>query len=154
MNLETTIDTMDQLLTEVGSDKNVSNEDLAAATLIYQDADTARYDRFVEESAIFSEDIGIVYCSLKLCGEAGEFAEKVGKFIRDRNVGHTDADYMEHLTPAQKLDLVKELGDVLWYVTALAQRFQLSLEDLVFFNTVKLISRRRRDMLKGSGDNR
>ena len=45
--------------------------------------------------------------TLGLVGEAGEFAEKIKKQIRDGN-------------EVNQLELVKELGDVLFYVTALA----------------------------------
>src|ERR1700722_10421646 len=54
---------------------------------------------------------GIVYCALKLNGEAGEIAEKVGKALRDDH---------STITPERREALLLELGDVMWYVANLA----------------------------------
>jgi NTP pyrophosphatase (non-canonical NTP hydrolase) len=48
----------------------------------------------------------------------------------------------------------KELGDVLWYLTALAEDFALTLEDIAYTNVNKLESRAQRGVISGSGDNR
>ena len=59
--------------------------------------------------------------TLGLVGEAGEFAEKIKKHIRDGN-------------EISQLELVKELGDVLFYhsgeTTHLLVRWQLSDEEI------------------------
>lgn len=81
-----------------------------------------------------------VYPMIGLCGEVGEIAEKIKKFIRD---GHIDHDA-----------LVKEMGDVLWYLSALASTFNVQLDDVATKNIEKLQSRRERGTLQGSGDNR
>lgn len=82
---------------------------------------------------------------LGLTGEAGEVADKFKKIIRDRQGKLTDED---------KLEIVKELGDVLWYVTTISHLLGYSLEDVARKNNEKLLSRKSRDQLRGSGDNR
>ena len=47
-----------------------------------------------------------------------------------------------------------ELGDVLWYISALADDLGVSLEDVVKANVNKLYSRKARNKLQGDGDNR
>jgi NTP pyrophosphatase (non-canonical NTP hydrolase) len=71
----------------------------------------------------------IPYCALALAGEAGELANVVKKWIRDG--GTLDAEAV-----------ALELGDVLWYVTALALALGYSLEDIADANVEKLKVRR------------
>ena len=85
----------------------------------------------------------LTYPALGLCGEAGEAAEKVKKAIRD------DAG---ELTPERRDALAAELGDVLWYVAQLATEAGLELDEIARSNLEKLLSRRERAVLHGSGD--
>jgi len=87
----------------------------------------------------------LVYPALGLCGEAGEIAEKVKKNIRD-------ADGV--ISSITRDDLIKELGDVLWYLNALAFELDVSLDVIAETNLAKLQSRQARGMLQGSGDDR
>ncbi len=86
-----------------------------------------------------------VYPTLGLAGEAGEVAEKVKKVFRDSN---------GEMTAEQKELLVKELGDVLWYVSAIAHELGTDLDDVAQQNLKKLHDRMERDKLHGSGDKR
>jgi NTP pyrophosphatase (non-canonical NTP hydrolase) len=86
-----------------------------------------------------------IYPTLGLSGEAGEVAEKIKKVIRDKE-GVVDEE--------QKIEIEKELGDVLWYVSQLASELGLSLEDIAEKNIEKLYSRMDRGKLQGNGDNR
>lgn len=86
-----------------------------------------------------------VYPALKLAGEAGEVTEKLGKIVRDKQ-GVISAE--------DRIELLKELGDVLWYVNALAADFDSTLEEVMQMNIDKLASRQARGVLSGSGDNR
>lgn len=85
------------------------------------------------------------YPALGLVGEAGEVAEKIKKVIRDNN-GVLDEN--------DELEIVKELGDVLWYIAILASEMGASLETVAKTNLDKLQSRKERNKLGGSGDNR
>jgi NTP pyrophosphatase (non-canonical NTP hydrolase) len=87
----------------------------------------------------------LLYPTLGLCGEAGEVAEKVKKMIRD------DGGV---LSAERRAALAKELGDVLWYVAQLATEAGLELDGVARDNLDKLLSRQRRSVLQGSGDDR
>ena len=87
----------------------------------------------------------LLYPTLGLCGEAGEVAEKIKKMVRD------DAGV---LTGERRAALAKELGDVLWYLAQLATEADLDLDVVAEANLEKLSSRRRRNVLQGSGDDR
>jgi NTP pyrophosphatase (non-canonical NTP hydrolase) len=50
--------------------------------------------------------------------------------------------------------MAKELGDVLWYVAQLATELELDLDKIAQANLDKLLSRQRRGVLSGSGDER
>ena len=51
-------------------------------------------------------------------------------------------------------DLTDELGDVLWYLANLADQRGLDLNQIANRNIQKLESRRKRNVIRGSGDNR
>jgi NTP pyrophosphatase (non-canonical NTP hydrolase) len=87
----------------------------------------------------------LTYPALGLCGEAGECAEKVKKAIRD------DGGV---LSDERRVALAAELGDVLWYLAQLASEAGLDLDEIADDNLAKLLSRRDRGVLQGSGDAR
>jgi NTP pyrophosphatase (non-canonical NTP hydrolase) len=87
----------------------------------------------------------LTYPALGLCGEAGECAENVKKAIRD------DGGV---LSDERRAALAAELGDVLWYVAQLATEAGLDLDELAEENLTKLLSRKDRGVLQGSGDAR
>ena len=87
----------------------------------------------------------VYYPVLGLCGESGEVAEKIKKVMRDHG-GKFSND--------KKIELGKELGDVLWYIGALATELGLDMGDIAQNNIDKLFSRKDRGKIKGSGDNR
>ena len=110
--------------------------------------------------------LGLSYVALKMNGEAGEFAEHLGKAIRDdqygqqvhRSVLRSDGVGPElqpmPLTPDRRELLKKELGDVLWYVAAGAAELGFTLEEIAQANLDKLAGRKTRGTLGGSGDDR
>lgn len=87
----------------------------------------------------------IYYPSMGLASEAGEVLGKVKKIHRDDN---------NVVTLEKKKALIKELGDVLWYAAALATELGVDLNEVATGNIEKLHSRKVRDKLRGSGDNR
>ena len=112
------------------------------------------YQKLAKSTAVYPDGYKMVYPTLGLTGEAGEVAEKVKKFIRDgRELDKTGNGYYVDDEVFIK-DIKKELGDVLWYLSAIASDLDLSLEDIAQTNVEKLKSRFKRDKIKGSGDNR
>ncbi len=98
------------------------------------------YQKLARSTAIYPVDRAIVYPALGLTGEAGEVAEKVKKWIRD---GSLDKD-----------GIAKELGDVLWYIAALAGDLNINMDEIAARNIQKLSDRAARGTIKGSGDDR
>ena len=82
---------------------------------------------------------------LGLTGEAGETADKIKKILRDKEGKISEED---------KGEIVKELGDVLWYLAAISTYLGVDLEEVAKGNIGKLESRRQRNLLHGEGDNR
>ena len=82
---------------------------------------------------------------LGLVGEAGETADKVKKILRDKEGMISEGD---------KREVVKELGDVLWYVAMIAEYLEVPLKEVAETNIEKLRSRKQRNLLHGAGDNR
>ena len=105
------------------------------------------YQKKALPTAIISKDDkrALYTRALGLVGEAGEIAEKVKKIIRDQNDEYSQADADE---------IVKELGDVLWYIAAMADYFGSDINEVAEINIQKLASRAKRGKIKGSGDNR
>ena len=89
--------------------------------------------------------VQVIYPVLELVGDSGEVAEKVKKILRD-NQGIIEEE--------KRQEIKKELGDVLWYVAQIATELNLSLDEIADFNLEKLASRKKRNKLHGSGDNR
>lgn len=120
-------------------------------------SDFLRYQKIATKSAIYpgrDTSTGLMYTALKLNGEAGELAEHVGKAMRDDSFGSYKAGCEIPLTDARRDLIIKELGDVLWYVSAICNELQISLPTVALLNLEKLKSRTDRQKLQGSGDER
>jgi len=102
---------------------------------------TDLYSRWVEKKIMTEGQARLVENTLGLVGEAGEVAEKIKKLIRDSS-------------RFQNEEIMKELGDVVFYATALANIYGKGLQEVLELNITKLDDRQRRGKLKGSGDNR
>lgn len=103
------------------------------------------YQEGAIETAIYGAGHRIVYPTLGLAGEAGELANKVKKVLRDNN-----GEFSEEI----KEQIMLELSDCLWYVAALATDLGYTLEEIARENLEKLRSRKERNVIGGSGDNR
>ena len=103
------------------------------------------YEEAAQRTAIYPK-IGesFVYPAMGLAGEAGEVLEKVKKLFRDKPERNEE----------WRIGMAKEIGDVLWYVTILANEFGISLEEVARLNIEKLASREARGTLHGDGDDR
>lgn len=104
-----------------------------------------KYQKKALETKVYGAGASIIYPSLKLNGEAGEVAEKVGKVLRDNN-----GEFTEEIKKA----IMMEIGDVLWYCAALADDLGYTLNEVAKANVAKLEKRRKENKIHGSGDNR
>lgn len=91
----------------------------------------------------------LIYPALGLAGEAGEAVDKIKKLWR--NKGITSGSQLD---AEQKLAIVLELGDVLWYIAALAGELNVPLGWIARQNLNKLADRAQRGVIKSEGDNR
>lgn len=104
------------------------------------------YQELIKQTAIYpNRGSNLVYPVLGICGEAGEVAEKVKKLLRDGG---------GEITDEIRESIKKELGDVLWYVCAAAQELGVGMDEVVQSNRDKILGRRERGTLRGSGDDR
>jgi NTP pyrophosphatase (non-canonical NTP hydrolase) len=103
------------------------------------------YQRRSRRTARYPRESWLTYPALGLAGEAGEIAEHVKRIIRD------DAGA---ISDERRDAIAAELGDVLWYVAAIASELGLDLDQIATANLEKLLSRQRRGVLSGSGDDR
>jgi NTP pyrophosphatase (non-canonical NTP hydrolase) len=100
------------------------------------------FDKYQEDAMSFrlpSADQG--YAILGLTGEVGEFMGYLAKCMRDGQ-----EPQMEHLC--------KELGDILWFVAAIADDLDMGLSEVAERNIQKLSIRKSKGTIQGSGDNR
>jgi NTP pyrophosphatase (non-canonical NTP hydrolase) len=104
------------------------------------------YQRESADTAVYPSALFRIYPTLGLCGESGEIAEKVKKLYRDRKGDVPSQRWLD--------DLEQEVGDVLWYLAAICRDFGISMDDAAQWNLSKLKSRKERNVLSGSGDNR
>lgn len=107
------------------------------------------YQRRARETALYPHEARLLYPVLKLSGEAGEVSEKLGKLMRDGGWRPGQA-----LNAADREAMVRELGDVLWYLASVAADLNVGLEDVARRNLEKLADRRVRGVIHGSGDER
>ncbi len=105
----------------------------------------SEYQQLSRRTAAYPREAWLSYPALGLAGEAGEVAEHAKKAIRDDG---------GQITDERRAAMAKELGDVLWYVSQLASELGLELDEIAGANLEKLLSRQRRGVLSGSGDDR
>lgn len=103
------------------------------------------FQRQALQTAIYPQELRTIYPLIGITGETGEVAEKVKKVIRDRN---------GIFSKSNRLEIAKELGDALWYLSVLANDLGYSLDEVAALNIEKIRSRNERGKLHGNGDNR
>jgi len=108
--------------------------------------DFKEYQKKAWETAIYpNKGKNVYYPALGLGGETGEVLEKIKKIMRDENF---------NVTEEKKEALIKEMGDVIWYLAALCTELELDLNKIAEQNIAKLALRKEKGTLHGSGDNR
>ena len=101
------------------------------------------YQMYARETSVYN--MPIMYPTLGLCGEVGEFANKIKKVYRDKN-GVVSKEMYD--------SLLNELGNVLWYVSACASDLGMDLNSIAEMNIKKLRVRAENNKIRGEGDKR
>lgn len=103
------------------------------------------YQKFTASTAVYNKKHALFYLGLGLAGESGEVANKIKKVIRDNN---------GIVTPEIREAIIEELGDIEWYISEIATALGVNLGEIFDGNVKKISSRKNRNKLHGSGDNR
>ena len=103
------------------------------------------YSKEALSTSICPEGMDIIYPMIGLSGEVGEVAEKIKKVYRDKGGRFTNGD---------RFEIVKELGDCLWYINKMLADLGYTLDDVATHNLNKCYRRRSEGTLQGNGDNR
>lgn len=130
-------DREEQLTNHTISEHKTQLKDLGLNQFQLQSSTTAIYGDVIDgfDWDQMNENLRMAYRALGLNGEAGEVADEIKKIIRnDRGV----------VTDKRKDKIKLELGDVLWYVAAIASAFNLTLEEVAQANIEKLKERKAR----------
>ena len=81
-----------------------------------------QYKTLIEETAVYPEQVdnfGLAYCWLGLIGETDEAVSAIHKYSLTENTQN-------------HLNMTKEVGDVLWYTTAICRILKLDLEYILY----------------------
>ena len=101
-----------------------------------------QYQEQAKATAVYPEDKAREYLVAGLAGEVGEVASLFAKHWR------ADQEWLDYS------EVAAELGDVLWFITLLADEVGYDLSEVAQNNLDKLADRAERGKLKGNGDNR
>ena len=106
------------------------------------------------------------YMAMGLVSEVGELTGKIAKAIRKGDIyigseaDDSDLHYSESFLEdcyryyQWEMDLMHELGDILWFAAGIAEVMGWTLDKVAEENISKLASRQKRGVIDGNGDNR
>lgn len=103
-------------------------------------------------TVLYPECYNQQYLKDGLVEEVGEVMGKFKRAVRDQNAPKENGEVI--LNPDQLHEIALEIGDVLWYLSVLAHRLGLTLEDIAEMNIEKLAKRKAEGKIQGKGDNR
>lgn len=104
------------------------------------------YQQEARKTAVYPDDVSVLYPLLGLIEEVGELCGKVAKALRKSGLKGLEELDLEAIT--------REAGDVDWQRTQLLADLGISAEYCAKVNLAKLADRAERGVLKGEGDNR
>jgi NTP pyrophosphatase (non-canonical NTP hydrolase) len=88
--------------------------------------DVIEYQKATNRTRSFNtQNNALMCCALGMCGESGEVADIIKK-------------HLFHGHAFDEPHLIEELGDVLWYITAMANGLNIGLEEVMQKNVDKL----------------
>jgi NTP pyrophosphatase (non-canonical NTP hydrolase) len=95
-------------------------------------------ERLVDNDA---RPMRLLHSALGICTEAGEFTDVIKKHIY----------YGQGL---DRVNLIEELGDIMWYIAVAADTLDVSLEEVMLRNNKKLASRYKHGFSENDAVNR
>ena len=101
-----------------------------------------QYQEQAKATAVYPDDQAMNYLVAGMAGEVGEVASVWAKYLRGDD------------PHGLQLQMLAELGDVLWFVAMLAHELSYDLSTVAQNNLDKLADRANRGKLKGNGDDR
>lgn len=121
--------------------------------------DFHEYQKLTAKTAIYPKGdklikgdiLALLYLTISLPGETGEFCNKIKKFIRGDEAYNNGHDM---LTPKARIELEAEVGDILWYLSELSSALGLDFSQVAYDNIQKLQHRKTHNTLRGDGDER
>ena len=91
------------------------------------------YSNFVKNTYKYDfGDSDLLYLSNGMGGEAGETQNEIKKMYR-----LIKENSLEKAKNLKREEIKKELGDVLWYLTAICNKMDMSLKDIIVENIEK-----------------
>lgn len=100
----------------------------------------------------------MIYPAMGVVGEAGELCDKIKKHWRNTSKPGITSPIKSmsvlSVSPEERIEIEKEIGDVLWYLNALATEIGSNLSNCALMNFAKLKDRAERNVIKSKGDNR
>jgi NTP pyrophosphatase (non-canonical NTP hydrolase) len=101
------------------------------------------FDIYQDSARKTAKVASLEYMVLGLANEAGEVAGAMKKYIRE-DYGFSELRHR----------MVGELGDVLWYLSMVAERLGIPFSEIAAQNLDKLAKRDAAGKIKGDGDER
>lgn len=101
------------------------------------------FDAYQDRARVTAKTASLEYMVLGLANEAGEVAGAMKKYIRE-DYGFTELQSR----------MLGELGDVLWYLSMVAERLGIPFSEVAKYNLDKLAKRDAAGKIRGDGDNR
>ena len=101
------------------------------------------FQNFTATTAIYPKEKGLEYTLFGLANEVGEVLGVYKKIIRDSN---------NIMDEERKYKMIDELSDVAYYLASVARELDVTLEEVIYFNVIKLSRRKENNTIKGSGD--
>lgn len=116
-------------------------------------------NEYQKKAAQYAKYMAKDYPFLALTEEVGEVSGKLAKYSRKNNCTLSSAIADAHGAhgasgTALREDLKKELGDVLWQLSACCVELGVTLEHIAQLNLDKLSDRAERGVIIGEGDKR
>ena len=106
------------------------------------------YQEKTNETAIYDKSdpyYALIYNITGICGEAGECSNVMQKSMRKGE---------KTISPELKQTMLSEISDVLWFCAQACRMLETDFSDVAKYNIEKLLDRKRRNKINGSGNNR